>query len=211
MRELGVTDRVSFTGFVSQDQLREICYRSHIFLHPSQTGLDGNQEGIPNSMLEAMATGLPVFATEHGGIPEAIENGVNGVLVPERDDEALARALLNAAQDPGFLSRIGHAGAERCEKILISTQARRLEGIYLNPIRGGGEFLANPDQCSAPGTSRSLAASIAIDLLAMPRLRDVLNPWLADVIHQHEGQTVCVWPTELIDARASAIFGDRRP
>jgi glycosyltransferase involved in cell wall biosynthesis len=104
--ELGITDRISFTGFVSQEQLREIYYRSHIFVHPSQTGRDGNQEGVPNSILEAMATGLPVFATKHGGIPEAIENGVSGVLVPERDDEALARTLLNAAQDPGLLSRI---------------------------------------------------------------------------------------------------------
>ena len=43
----------------------------------------------------------------------------------------------------------------------------------------------------------------------MPLLRDVLNPWLADVIHQHEGQSVCVWPAELIRARAFAIFGDR--
>ncbi len=57
-RELDIAERISFTGFVSQDQLREIYYRSHIFLHPSQTGHDGNQEGIPNSMLEAMATGL---------------------------------------------------------------------------------------------------------------------------------------------------------
>jgi colanic acid/amylovoran biosynthesis glycosyltransferase len=132
-RELGVTNRVSFTGFVSQEQLREIYYGSHIFLHPSQTGLDGNQEGIPNSMLEAMATGLPVFATKHGGIPEAIENGVSGVLVPERDDEALAQALLNAAQDPDFLSRIGHAGAEAVQKNFdLSTQAQRLEEIYLD-------------------------------------------------------------------------------
>src|SRR6478609_6397617 len=116
VRELGVTDRVSFTGFISQEKLREIYYRSHIFLHPSQTGRDGNQEGIPNSMLEAMATGLPVFATEHGGIPEAIENGVSGVLVPERDDEALSRAMLNAAQDPGLLSRIGRMGADAVRK-----------------------------------------------------------------------------------------------
>ena len=56
---------------------------------------------------------------------------------------------------------------------------------------------------------QKIVAMAAIDLLAMPRLRDVLNPWLADVIHQHEGQTVCVWPTELIHARAFAIFGDR--
>src|SRR5947199_7553617 len=130
--ELNIEERVSFSGFVSQDELREIYYRSHIFLHPSQTGRDGNQEGIPNSMLEAMATGLPVFATEHGGIPEAIENGVSGVLVPERDDEALARALLNAAQDPGFLSRIGHAGGNAVRKNFdLSTQAQRLEEIYL--------------------------------------------------------------------------------
>jgi len=136
--ELGVTDRVSFTGFVSQEQLRAIYYRSHIFLHPSQTGRDGNQEGIPNSMLEAMATGLPVFATEHGGIPEAIENGASGVLVPERDDEALGRALLNAAQDPGFLSRIGHAGGNAVRKNFdLSTQAQRLEEIYLRVIGRG--------------------------------------------------------------------------
>src|SRR5262245_18694900 len=57
VRELQIVERVSFNGFLSQEQLREIYYRSHIFLHPSQTGHDGNQEGIPNSMLEAMATG----------------------------------------------------------------------------------------------------------------------------------------------------------
>lgn len=134
-RELGVTDRVSFTGFVSQEQLREIYYRSHIFLHPSQTGRDGNQEGIPNSMLEAMATGLPVFATDHGGIPEAIENGVSGALVPERDEEALAQALLGAAQDPDFLSRIGRAGAETVKHNFdLANQAQRLEDIYLRMI-----------------------------------------------------------------------------
>ncbi len=133
--ELGIADRVSFTGFISQEQLREIYYRSHMFVHPSLTGRDGNQEGIPNSMLEAMATGLPVFSTEHGGIPEAIENGVSGVLVPERDDEALARALLNAVQDPVFMSRIAHAGGEAVRKNFdLSRQAQRLEEIYLRII-----------------------------------------------------------------------------
>jgi glycosyltransferase involved in cell wall biosynthesis len=137
-RELNIQRRVSFTGFISQEQLREIYYRSHIFLHPSQTGHDGNQEGIPNSMLEAMASGLPVFATEHGGIPEAIENGVSGVLVPERDDSALARALLKAATDPVLLSRIAHSGAEVVRKNFdLHVQARRLEDIYLWMIGRG--------------------------------------------------------------------------
>ena len=132
-RELKI--RVSFTGFISQDRLREIYYQSHIFVHPSQTGRDGNQEGIPNSMLEAMATGLPVFATEHGGIPEAIEHGASGVLVPERDEFALVETLLDAVQDPGFLSRIAQSGAGAVRKNFdLATQARRLEEIYLRTI-----------------------------------------------------------------------------
>jgi len=134
-RQLNVDARVSFTGFISQEQLRDIYFRSHIFLHPSQTGREGNQEGVPNSMLEAMASGLPVFATQHGGIPEAIENGVSGVLVPERDHEALARALLNAAQDPVFLSRIARSGAEVVRRNFdVCAQVQRLEEIYLRMI-----------------------------------------------------------------------------
>jgi colanic acid/amylovoran biosynthesis glycosyltransferase len=130
--ELKIDQRVSFLGFVSQEQLRDLYYTSHIFVHPSETGPDGNQEGIPNSMLEAMATGLPVFATQHGGIPEAIENGVSGVLVPEHNYEELSRALLYAAQDPGFLSRSARAAAEVVRKNFdLRMQARQLEEIYL--------------------------------------------------------------------------------
>ena len=131
-RELKIDNRVSFTGFISQEQLRDLYYASHIFLHPSEIGPDGNQEGIPNSMLEAMASGLPVFATQHGGIPEAIENGVSGLLVPERNHDELGRALLDAVQDPGFLSRIARAGADVARKNFdLRVQARRLEDIYL--------------------------------------------------------------------------------
>jgi colanic acid/amylovoran biosynthesis glycosyltransferase len=135
-RDLKIDGRVSFTGFISQEQLREIYYASHIFLHPSQTGHDGNQEGIPNSMLEAMASGLPVFATRHGGIPEAIEDGASGVLVPEGDHEKLAAVLLDATKDPGFLSRIARNGAEIVRKNFdLRAQAQRLEEIYLRTIQ----------------------------------------------------------------------------
>jgi len=134
-RELNIERRVSFTGFISQEQLRDIYYRSHIFVHPSQTGHDGNVEGIPNSMLEAMASGLPVFATDHGGIPEAVENGVSGVLVRERDHEAIANALLNATQDSDSLARIARNGAEVVQKNFdLQAQAQRLEEIYLQLI-----------------------------------------------------------------------------
>ena len=134
-RKLKIDNRVSLPGFVSQEKLREIYYASHIFLHPSETGSDGNQEGIPNSMLEAMATGLPVFATDHGGIPEAIENGVSGILVPERDHEVLSQALLNAAKNVDLLKRLALRGAEVvAEKFDQQNQIQQLDEIYLRMI-----------------------------------------------------------------------------
>jgi len=134
-RELGVADRVTFTGFLSQTELRELLYRSHIFLHPSETGTDGNQEGVPNSMLEAMASGLPVFATIHGGIPEAIEHGVSGVLVPEADANTLARELLLAADEPENLTTLALQGAKAvAEKFEQRAQIKGLESYYFEAL-----------------------------------------------------------------------------
>ena len=135
VRDLNIAARVTFTGFVSQPQLRELFHRSHIFLHPSETGPDGNQEGVPNSMLEAMASGLPVFATTHGGIPEAIENGISGILVPERDANALALALLLAADKSEQLSAMAQRGAQSvAEKFEQRAQVRKLEEIYFEAM-----------------------------------------------------------------------------
>jgi colanic acid/amylovoran biosynthesis glycosyltransferase len=133
--DLGIADRVFFPGFISQTQLRELFYQSHIFLHPSEVGGDGNQEGVPNSMLEAMASGLPVFATEHGGIPEAIENGRSGILVAERDDDALALVLLERTANPEGLAAIARNGAEVVRKHFEQTgQTRQLEDYYFEAI-----------------------------------------------------------------------------
>jgi colanic acid/amylovoran biosynthesis glycosyltransferase len=134
--DLGVADKVFFPGFISQTQLRELFYQSHIFLHPSEVGGDGNQEGVPNSMLEAMASGLPVFATEHGGIPEAIENERSGILVKERDDAALTQALLKWTTNPEGLSAIARMGAEVVrERFERTGQTRRLEDYYFEAMR----------------------------------------------------------------------------
>ena len=134
-RRLGIENRVSFTGFIAQAELRELFYRSHIFLHPSETGADGNQEGVPNSMLEAMATGLPVFATTHGGIPEAIEHGTSGVLVAERDAEALGQELLRYGARPEQLSALAEGGANSvAEKFEQGAQIRTLEDYYFEAM-----------------------------------------------------------------------------
>lgn len=134
-RELGLGEKVSLTGFISQTELRELFYRSHIFLHPSEQAADGNQEGVPNSMLEAMAGGLPVFATEHGGIPEAIEHGKSGILVKESDHDALARALLDAVAKPDALTAIARNGADSVrQKFEQRAQTQKLEDYYLEAM-----------------------------------------------------------------------------
>lgn len=134
-RKLKIHDHVALPGFVTPEELRDLYYASHIFLHPSETGSDGNQEGIPNSMLEAMATGLPVFATDHGGIPEAIENEVSGILVSERDHEALSKALLQSVKDRELLARLARSGAKVvAEKFDQQQQIQRLEQIYLDML-----------------------------------------------------------------------------
>jgi len=134
-RGLQIDGAVDFVGFVSQEELRALFYSSHIFLHPSETGRDGNQEGVPNSMLEAMAAGLPVFATRHGGIPEAVENNLSGILVNERDHRALADALIDCARDPARLAAMGCVASESVVKNFNQTeQARLLEEIYLREI-----------------------------------------------------------------------------
>jgi glycosyltransferase involved in cell wall biosynthesis len=129
--ELGIADRVRFSGFVSQDELRELEASAHLFLHPSEVGPDGDQEGVPNAMLEAMASGLPVCATIHGGIPEAVESGVTGLLVPERDAGRLADAMLSLSRDPQRYSAMGAAASRRVtQEFALANQVRRLEAIY---------------------------------------------------------------------------------
>jgi colanic acid/amylovoran biosynthesis glycosyltransferase len=134
-RELQIESSVDFAGFVSQEKLRRLFYSSHLFLHPSETGLDGNQEGVPNSMLEAMATGLPVFATRHGGIPEAVDQNTSGILVEERDYESLADALIDCTKDSARLTAMGRAASESIAKNFSQAeQTCRLEEIYLHEI-----------------------------------------------------------------------------
>ena len=129
--ELGVSHAVDLRGFLSQAQLAELYAQSHVFLHPSEMPPDQNQEGVPNSMLEAMATGLPVVATTHGGIPEAVTHERTGLLVPERDPEALTRALEQITADTASLSILGEAAARAVRDEFEQGKAiERLEGFY---------------------------------------------------------------------------------
>jgi colanic acid/amylovoran biosynthesis glycosyltransferase len=108
--QLGVAGRVHFAGFLEQPALRDLLASAHVFLHPSET-VDGDTEGIPNGLLEAMASGLPVVATRHGGIPEAVENGVSGLLCAERNAGEVAAAVERLIGDPALYADIAANGA----------------------------------------------------------------------------------------------------
>lgn len=128
---LGVGEKVRLAGFLKGAELSALYHEAHAFIHPSRMTADQNQEGVPNSMLEAMATGLPVVSTRHGGIPEAVRDGVTGLLVPERDREGLHRSLLDLTSSEDRWRTMGAAAAADVRRNFESAQQiANLEAAY---------------------------------------------------------------------------------
>lgn len=113
---LGLSDRVRFLGWAAPDQVREAFGRADALVAASVRAGDGDEEGIPNVLKEAMASGLPVVATRHGGIPELVEDGLSGFLVPERDTEALAQRLRDLVARSHRWGEMAAAGRARVER-----------------------------------------------------------------------------------------------
>lgn len=95
---LGLDEVVEFAGYTTPAETRALFERAHFFVQHSFTPPDGDQEGMPNSIMEAMAMELPIVSTRHSGIPELVEEGVNGLLVAEKDVESYATRLSEIAE-----------------------------------------------------------------------------------------------------------------
>lgn len=136
---LGILRDVHFVGFLSQPKLQQLYASSHLFLHPSEISPNQDQEGVPNSVLEAMSTGLPVVATRHGGIPEAVDHGRAGLLVAEEDHVGLANAMQLITSSPILLKEMGQrAHATVVERFEQDAQIDRLESFYEEAITMNG-------------------------------------------------------------------------
>lgn len=112
---LGLGDVVRMHGAVDSGIVRSVLADSHVFVLASATAANGDQEGTPVSLMEAQACGLPVVSTRHGGIPEVIRDGCSGVLVDERDDGALAAALIEIVRAHESWPELGAAGRAHVE------------------------------------------------------------------------------------------------
>lgn len=128
---LGLTRKVHFTGFLDRPDLRRLYHECHFFLHPSDRDSANDIEGIPNALVEAMATGLVSFSTPHAGIPEVITDGTDGCLVAVGDHQTLAGRLLELAADETRYRAIAGAGARRVHaEYNPERQIGNLEDIY---------------------------------------------------------------------------------
>jgi colanic acid/amylovoran biosynthesis glycosyltransferase len=116
IHELNVSHIVKLLGEKQQQEVINILNNSHIFVAPSVTAADGDVDGPVNTLKEAMAMGLPVIGTWHGGIPELVEDGISGFLVPERNPEAIADKLSYLIDHPEVWSEMGRLGRARVEK-----------------------------------------------------------------------------------------------
>lgn len=129
--EARLGDAVTLTGHVSLPEVADILADSHIYAQPSVTAPDGDREGVPATIMEAMARGLPVVATRHSGIPELVRDGVSGYLVDENDLDDLAERLLALADRPAMWEAMGQAGRERVERLHdLRDQTERIEAVY---------------------------------------------------------------------------------
>ena len=137
--ELGIADRVAFPGPLSHPEALALIARGEVFVMPSVRDARGNVDGLPIVVLEAMAAGRPVVASDVAGLPLAVADGETGLLVPERDPAALAAAVGGLLADPERARRLGAAGRRRVEAELNwSAIAAVHDRLYRQAAAGAG-------------------------------------------------------------------------
>ena len=135
IESLNVADRVQLHGAVTQDRLREIYRGATAFVLPCRVMEDGDRDGFPNVLAEAMAMGVPVVSTPISGIPEMIDDGVHGLLV-EGSAASLADAMQRLLGDAALHARLARAARERiCERFDSRRTTVALRELFLEQIR----------------------------------------------------------------------------
>jgi colanic acid/amylovoran biosynthesis glycosyltransferase len=136
--ELGLREEVHLVGPKNQEEVIALLRGAHLLVAPCVTAASGDQEGIPNVLKEAMATGIPVVSTQHSGIPELVQDGVSGLLAPERSSTALAERLAHLIDHPERWPTMGRAGRARVEAEFDSAKLNaELAELYQRVLSDG--------------------------------------------------------------------------
>jgi len=137
IERLNIGNKVRLLGWKQQEEIIELMKNTDIVIAPSVVSEDGDEEGIPVVLMEALAQGMPVLSTQHSGIPELVQDGESGFLVPERNVNALAEKLAYLVKHPEIWSAMGQAGREYVEKCYnIDTLNDKLVDLYQHLIDG---------------------------------------------------------------------------
>ena len=131
VRDPDVGGCVQFRGDVSDSELMQ-CYKdADMFILPCIVIESGDRDGIPVAMMEAMAMELPVISTNVSGIPELVEDGVSGMLVPPKDEKAIADAIVTLCKDEELRVGMGEKGRKIIEREFnITFEAEKLLGVF---------------------------------------------------------------------------------
>jgi colanic acid/amylovoran biosynthesis glycosyltransferase len=116
IEQLGMQKQIVLHGTLRQEEMSPIIARCHAFVAPYIETENGDKDGIPTAMLEAMASCLPVITTDSGSIREVVEHEVEGLLVPQRQSTALADAMQRLLRDAALEQRLAVAARARFEK-----------------------------------------------------------------------------------------------
>ncbi|MCB2074255.1 MAG: glycosyltransferase [Novosphingobium sp.] len=131
INDKGLSSHVRLFGSKSHTETLECIASADIFLLPSVTARDGDMEGIPVVLMEAMARRIPVLSTYHSGIPELVEDQSTGLLVPEHDTDKLAEAILLLVTDSDLRRKLGAAGRNKViEEFNRTTLSKTLQEYY---------------------------------------------------------------------------------
>jgi len=131
---------LTFTGPLQQGAVRDLLGRADACVLPCVAAPDGDVDGIPVSLMEAMASGCPVISTRISGIPELIEDGVSGLLTPPGDAPALADALQRLATEPDLASRLSRGGRAKVEQEFnLSHAGEQLRDFFTAAPRSAGK------------------------------------------------------------------------
>jgi len=142
IKTLGINDLINFTGAVTQEELREIYQQATMFALPCLVVDNGDRDGIPNVLVEAMAMQVPVISTDISGIPELIQHNVNGLLVPEKNADAMADAIGSLLDDPELRVRLSVEGrAKVCRDFDSQTTTQVLKDLFQSRLTDGNEVL----------------------------------------------------------------------